>query len=110
MNGGNLLVWIFLLSGLVCLIMTVVIAGNKNRNVFLWLVLGFIITPFLSLIIVLGFDKKMSYDEQKAALQPVVVHSDTTSISDKLEKLFDLKTKGVLSEEEYQIQKTKLLK
>lgn len=98
---------LFFLLATAAFIGTIIMAGNKNRNIFLWIILSFLITPFLSFLIILGMDKKMSYDEYKALLKK---ESTNTNDVEQIQKLFELKEKGIITEEEFIAKKNQLLK
>jgi preprotein translocase subunit YajC len=48
-------------------------------------------------------------DKQKIASTPIIQHSSIASVADELKKLADLRDSGVLSDQEFQQQKLKLL-
>ncbi|SHK67322.1 SHOCT domain-containing protein [Rhodothermus profundi] len=80
-----------------------IIANSKGKNWFPWFLYGALIWPVaLTHIIVTKSEK------QETATTPTAkeVQSD---LVDKLAKLAELKEKGVITEEEFQEQKRKLL-
>lgn len=72
-------------------------AGSTRKIGFFWAFLGSLLLSPLVGIIFVAFDKK------KDEIKPI------RNVSDELQKLFELKNAGALSENEYEKQKQSLL-
>jgi len=76
------------------------IASNRGRSGIGWFFLAFLISPIISLILVLILSPLKSVQGQI---------KEPSDIAEEISKLHDLKTKGILTEEEFNNQKSKLL-
>ena len=104
MNTDQLLIYL-IISGVAALL----IGGwGESKTVGFWgaVAISFFLTPLIGIIVVaLSKDKKQLAKERailKKAAQP-------TSVADELTKLAQLKESGILTEDEFNSQKMKLL-
>ena len=96
-----------LIIWLLCGIVSAVVASSRGGNGCLYSILGFILGPFG---IILAFVAGPS--GAQAGTSVVAVHEKPTqlaSVADELGKLQDLYERGVLTDEEFEVQKKRLL-
>ena len=60
--------------------------------------------------IMTGFKAKMQNKNEEEILEENEIKNNNSSVSDELTKLNDLKNKGILTQEEFEKAKTKLLR
>ena len=91
-----------ILTWFILAILVGVYASNKGKSFLGYFFIATLLSPIVGFIIV--FVSK----DNTAKEQPIIIEKE--SVSDELLKLNELKEKGILSEEEFNEQKKKLLK
>tara|TARA_B110000240_G_scaffold174295_1_gene200671 strand:- start:34 stop:315 length:282 start_codon:yes stop_codon:yes gene_type:complete len=91
-----------ILTWFILAILVGVYASNKGKSFLGYFFIAALLSPLVGFIIV--FVSK----DSTAKEQPIIIEKE--SVSDELLKLNELKEKGILSEEEFNEQKKKLLK
>ncbi|MDX9742807.1 MAG: SHOCT domain-containing protein [Arcobacteraceae bacterium] len=82
-----------------------IIASNKNRNALGWFFVGLLFGPFGLLVAFLSpIDIK-----QPTTIVKVNKKSEYIENLEAVQKLSDLKDKGIITQEEFDVQKSKLL-
>lgn len=111
---------IFIIWAFIAFIVGIVGIVGKDRKIGLVnsFLLAFFLTPIIALIIVLNSktesqikneenkDQMINKLQESVSDKEIVMHN---SISIELEKLAELKSKGVINEEEFEIIKTKII-
>ena len=104
----------FVIIWIICGVVAAVVASSKGGSGCLYAILGFILGPFG---IILAFVAGPSKSEQETPARSPQVQAPAQaasiggreSISIELERLAGLRDRGVLTEEEFQEQKRRLL-
>lgn len=94
-------IWVFL--GII----TAMVASNKNRSTFLWLILGLLFGIFSLIVILILKPIKDPVPVKKVVKKAMPKPKPSTA--DEITKLSELLEKGHITEEEFKAQKEKIL-
>ena len=104
---------------LVFCVLVAVLAAARGRSVFGFFVLSFLLSPLIGLVVLLIVQNLAEEERQRdVRSQDQKLHASTigaaaqlsrVSVADEIKKLADLRANGALNEDEFSLQKARLL-